>query len=180
MITGDNQRTAHAVAKQAGIDEVVAGVLPQDKAAEIKRLQEAGNVVAFVGDGINDAPALAQADVGIAIGSGTDVAVESGQVVLIRNDLNDAATGIELARKVMARIKQNIFWAFAYNSGVDPCRLRRPLPLLRHYHEARMGGPGDGDELRHGCFPLAHAETIQATCCAESKSRINHKRKKQG
>jgi Cu+-exporting ATPase len=120
MITGDNERTAHAVARQAGIDEVVAQVLPQYKAAEVKRLQEKGNVVAFVGDGINDAPALAQADVGIAIGSGTDVAVESAQVVLMRNDLNDAVAGIELARKVMARIKQNIFWAFAYNTALIP------------------------------------------------------------
>ena len=120
MVTGDNERTAQAVARQAGIDDVVAGVLPQDKAATVKRLQEAGGVVAFVGDGINDAPALAQADVGIAIGSGTDVAVESGQMVLIRNDLIDAAAGIELARKVMSRIKQNIFWAFAYNSALIP------------------------------------------------------------
>ncbi len=120
MVTGDNARTAAAVARKAGIEDVVAGVLPQDKAATVMRLQQAGDVVAFVGDGINDAPALAQADVGIAIGSGTDVAVESAQMVLIRNDLIDAAAGIELARKVMARIKQNIFWAFAYNTALIP------------------------------------------------------------
>ena len=120
MITGDNERTARAVARQVGIDDVVAQVLPQDKAIEVKRLQEAGDKVAFVGDGINDAPALAQADVGIAIGSGTDVAIESGEVVLIRDDLMDAVAGIELSRKVMARIKQNIFWAFAYNSALIP------------------------------------------------------------
>jgi Cu+-exporting ATPase len=120
MVTGDNARTAAAIARKAGIDDVVAGVLPKDKAATVRRLQEAGDLVAFVGDGINDAPALAQADVGIAIGSGTDVAVESGQIVLIRNDLTDAAAGIELSRKVMSRIKQNIFWAFAYNSALIP------------------------------------------------------------
>ena len=120
MITGDNERTARAVARQAGIDEVAAEVLPQDKALAVGRLQEAGGVVAFVGDGINDAPALARADVGIAIGSGTDVAVESGEMVLMRDDLMDAVAGIELARKVMARIKQNIFWAFAYNTALIP------------------------------------------------------------
>jgi Cu+-exporting ATPase len=120
MITGDNERTAHAVGRLAGIDQVVAGVLPQEKAAAVRKLQEAGDVVAFVGDGINDAPALAQADVGIALGSGTDVAIESGEMVLIRDDLMDAVSGIQLSRKVMARIKQNIFWAFAYNAALIP------------------------------------------------------------
>ena len=120
MITGDNERAARAVARQAGIDEVAAEVLPRDKAAEVQRLQEAGSVVAFVGDGINDAPALARADVGIAIGSGTDVAIESGEMVLMRDDLRDAVAGIELSRKVMARIRQNIFWAFAYNTALIP------------------------------------------------------------
>ncbi|OPY64905.1 MAG: Copper-exporting P-type ATPase A [Syntrophorhabdaceae bacterium PtaU1.Bin034] len=120
MITGDNARTAQAVAEQAGIDEVISEVLPQDKADEIKKLQESGGIVAFVGDGINDAPALARADVGIAIGSGTDVAIESGDIVLIKDDLMDAVAGLQLARKVMTRIKQNIFWAFAYNLALIP------------------------------------------------------------
>jgi Cu+-exporting ATPase len=120
MITGDNSRTAHAIARKIGIERVVAEVLPQDKAIEVKSLQEKGEIVAFVGDGINDAPALAQADVGIAIGSGTDVAIESGDVVLIKDDLLDAVAAIQLSKKVMGRIKGNIFWAFAYNAALIP------------------------------------------------------------
>jgi P-type Cu+ transporter len=120
MVTGDNARTASAIAAQAGITDVISEVLPQDKAQAVKTLQESGETVAFVGDGINDAPALAQANVGIAIGSGTDVAIESADIVLIKDDLLDAVAGIELSRKVMSRIRQNIFWAFAYNLALIP------------------------------------------------------------
>jgi len=120
MITGDNERTAEAVAREAGVDRYLAEVLPEDKASEVRKLQAEGRSVAMVGDGINDAPALIQADVGIAVGASTDVAIESADIVLIRNEPSDVARLIRLSKATMNKMKQNLVWATGYNAVAIP------------------------------------------------------------
>jgi Cu+-exporting ATPase len=120
LLTGDNERTARAVAREVGIDDVIAGVLPAGKAQVVQRLQADGRVVAMVGDGVNDAPALAQADLGLALGTGTDVAIEASDLTLVRGDLRAVGDAIRLSRRTLATIKGNLFWAFAYNVAALP------------------------------------------------------------
>ena len=174
MLTGDNERTAKAIASKLGIDRVIAQVLPQQKEEVIANLRsEDDRVVAMVGDGINDAPALARADLGIAIGSGTDVAKETGGIILIKGDVRDVATALELGKKTVSKIKQNLFWAFAYNTGLIPIAggaLVLFLGLSVFGWLPILAGASYGSELSNSSRELYTAWKIQTTiCCLKTK-----------
>src|SRR3989304_6035013 len=140
MITGDNRRTAEAIARKVGIDRVLAEGLPQDKAEEVRKLQAQGQKVAMVGDGVNDAPALAQAEVGMAIGSGTDVAKETGDIILIKDDIRDVVVALEVAKATMRKVKQNLFWAFFYNTLGIPLGAGLLYPVLQLVVSPELAG----------------------------------------
>ena len=155
MLTGDNRRTAEAIRRQLDIDTVIAEVLPQDKERKISELQESGKVVAMIGDGVNDAPALARADVGMAIGAGTDVAIESADVVLMKNDLKDAVTAIRLSKAVIRNIKQNLFWAFFYNT--------LGIPIAAGIFLSPSGTEAESDDWSSGYEYEQHFCSVQRT-----------------
>ena len=152
MLTGDNERTANFIGSKLGFDRIMTQVLPQQKEEAISKLKSEGKIVAMVGDGINDAPALARADLGIAIGSGTDVAKETGGIILIKGDVRDVVTALELGKKTVSKIKQNLFWAFAYNTGLIPIPGGVLVPFLgvrNIWMASNVGSSCDGNELRN-------------------------------